>query len=254
MTRTSLLLAAALGILPSLASAQKAPSFGDAAPRDYRPAPSRTIGWAGGGLALALPVGEFSNYVKVGGGANGFVAWKLAADGAASIRVDGTFVIYGSETRQVPLAPSGPLALVNVDVTTSNVIVNLGIGPQLTATRGAIRPYVNGEVGFSYFGTSSSVQGTHDVEPFATSTNFDDFTFALRGGGGLWILLLSSKRTPVSLDLSAHYIRNGRVSYLREGSITFDIAGAPVYHPIESETNFWLVQAGVSVGLQSRRR
>jgi hypothetical protein len=162
-------------------------------------------------------------------------------------------LIYGSETRRVPLAPSGPLALVNVDVTTSNVIVNLGIGPQLTATRGAIRPYVNGEIGFSYFGTSSSVEGTHDVEPFASSTNFDDFTFALRGGGGLWILL-SNRRTPVSLDLSAHYIRNGRVSYLREGSITFDTDGAPVYHPIESETNLWLVQAGVSIGLQPRRR
>jgi len=253
MTRASLLLAASLGILPSLASAQKAPPFGDAAQRDYRAASARTIGWAGGGLALALPVGEFSNYVKAGGGANGFVAWKLAADGAASIRVDGTFLIYGSETRRLPLAPSGPLALVNVDVTTSNLIVNLGIGPQLTATRGAIRPYVNGAVGFSYFGTSSSVRGTHDVEPFATSTNFDDFTFALRGGGGLWILL-SSRRTPVSLDLSAHYIRNGRVSYLREGSITFDLTGTPIYHPIESETNFWLVQAGVSVGLQPRRR
>jgi hypothetical protein len=253
MTRTSLMLAAALFVLPAVAPAQAARTLGDAAPQDYRPAPVRTIGWAGGGLALALPVGEFSNYVQVGGGANGFVAWRLSADGAASIRVDGTFLIYGSETRRVPLAPSGPLALVNVDVTTSNLIASMGIGPQLTATHGAIRPYVSGEVGFSYFGTSSSVSGTHNVESFASSTNFDDFTFALRGGGGLWILL-SSRRTPVSLDLSAHYIRNGRVSYLREGSITFDLTGAPIYHPIESETNLWLVQAGVSVGIQPRRR
>jgi hypothetical protein len=250
MTRTSVLLAAALGILPSLASAQQARSLDDAAPQDHRPAPGRTIGWAGGSLALALPVGEFSNYVKVGGGANGFFAWRLAADGAASIRVDGTFLIYGSETRRVPLAPSGPLSLVDVDVTTSNMIASMGIGPQLTATRGAIRPYVNGEVGFSYVGTSSSVSGSGDGDSFANSTNFDDFTFALRGGGGLWVRLSSV----VSLDLSAHYIRNGRVSYLREGSITFDLTGAPIYHPIESQTNLWLVQAGVSVGIQPRRR
>jgi hypothetical protein len=66
MTRTSLMLAAALFVLPAAAPAQAVRSFGDAAPQDYRPAPARTVGWAGGGLALALPVGEFSEYVKVG--------------------------------------------------------------------------------------------------------------------------------------------------------------------------------------------
>jgi len=241
------LVAVAVLAVPAAVRAQ------DKRPPDLRGAypdgPRGTVGFAGGGLALALPVGQFGNYVSVGGGFNGFAGVKLARDGAASIRLDGTFLIYGSETRHVPL--SSTVQLVTVDVTTSNLIFNVGVGPQLTATRGAIRPYVNGEVGFSYFGTVSSVRGSHNMESFAESTNFDDFTFALRGGGGLWIQLARG-RTPVALDLSAHYIRNGRVSYLREGSISFDLGGAPIYHPIESETNFWLAQIGVSLGLRPR--
>ena len=244
--RTVLSLAMVLAIAPA-ASAQRVPRPDDGIRSSSRLAPGPTIGWAGGSLVLALPVGQFSNYVNVGGGLNAFAAFKLARDGAASIRTDLSFLIYGSETRRVPL--SNTVQLVTVDVTTSNTIFSFGIGPQLTATRGAIRPYAVGQVGFSYFATVSSVSGSGDVESFANSTNFDDFTFALRGGGGLWVRLSPA----VSLDLSAHVIKNGRVQYLREGSITFDLTGAPVYHPIESETNLWIVQAGVSVGLQPRR-
>lgn len=244
--RTVLSLTMLLVIAPA-ASAQKVPRPDDGARSSSRLAPGPTIGWSGASLGVALPVGQFANYVNLGGGLNAFAALKLARDGAASIRTDLSFLLYGSETRHTPL--SNTVQLVNVDVTTQNTIFSFGIGPQLTATRGAIRPYAVGQVGFSYFATVSSVSGSGDVETFASSTNFDDVTFALRGGGGLWIRLSPA----VALDLSAHFINNGRVQYLREGSITFDATGAPIYHPIESETNLWIVHAGVSVGIQPRR-
>jgi hypothetical protein len=240
----ALLLAA---LVPPAARAQKRPvPVADAPPPPEYEAP-REIGWAGASLVLALPTGEFKQYVNAGGGLAAFFAVKLAPDGAASIRLDGTFLIYGSETRRAPLVP-----LVSVDVTTSNQIFTFGLGPQLTATRGALRPYVNGAAGFSYFWTSSSVEGTNNTTPFASSTNFHDFAFMWRAGGGVWIRL-GHGRTPLWLDLAAHYVRNGRVSYLRPGSIDTSF-NPPVIHPIQSETNLWLVEAGVTLGLVPRRR
>lgn len=249
-TRTALLLCLTLAALPGAAAAQKPYVPRPIAPLGDEADADRIVAWGGGGLVLALPVGEFSRYVNVGGGLNLFGALPLARRGAASIRLDATFLIYGSETRRAPL--SGTVQLVTVEVTTSNQIIGLAIGPQLTATSGGIRPYVNGQVGFSYFATVSSVRGTNDVEDFARSTNFDDITLALRGGAGVW-LRLTHGRTPVWLDLSAEYVRNGRVQYLREGSITFDQTGAPIYHPIESETHLWQVQVGIAVGAPARR-
>jgi hypothetical protein len=239
-----------LALVPCAVRAQKHPvPVGDAPPPpDFGPPP--LLGWGGGSLDLALPTGEFKQYVNVGGGATGFVALRLGSEGTLSLRLDGTYLIYGSETRRVPLG-SGPLALVGVDVTTSNSIVNFVIGPQLTAASGAVRPYAFGGIGFSYFWTYSSVRGTNNTEPFASSTNFGDGTFSLRGGGGLWIQV-GHGRTPIWLDLGVDYLRNGRVQYLREGSITFDLSGNPIFTPIESETNLVLVHVGVSVGLVRR--
>ena len=240
-----------LALAPAAARAQKNP----VPVADAPPPPEyvrRSWGWAGGSLALALPSGEFKNWVHVGGGLNGFAAIKLVPDGALSIRVDGTFLIYGSQTRRVPLG-SGPLGLVTVDVTTSNAIFGMNLGPQLTATRGTFRPYAFGGIGFSYFWTGSSVSGTDNTEAFANSTNFGDATFAVRAGGGVWIEAFHG-RTPVAIDLGVQYVRNGRVSYLREGSITFDSLGNPLFHPIRSETHLWMIHVGVSAGLVPKVR
>ena len=249
MPRRTFALLAALAALPAALGAQRPPETPWQPPQWGEKQEVPVVGWVGGGLALALPVGEFANYVNVGGGFSGFGALPLSEDGAVSLRLDATFLLYGSETRRVPLSTT--VQLVTVDVTTSNQIFGLAVGPQLSRPRGGVRPYVTAQVGFSYFATTSSVGGTHDADPFATSTNFDDFTLALRGGGGVWVRL-SRGPTPVWLDLSAQYVRNGRVQYLREGSITFSGTGAPIYHPIESETHLWLVQAGVAVGLHSK--
>jgi hypothetical protein len=59
---------------------------------------------------------------------------------------------------------------------------------------------------------------------------------------------LTHSRHPLSLDLGARYVYNGRARYLRSSSII--ITGNTVqYTPIESQTNLILYQVGVSVGL-----
>ena len=137
------------------------------------------------------------------------------------------------------------MPFVDVDITTQNNIYVLGIGPQVALSTGSVRPYFTGLVGFSYFATESSVRGADNFSDFAKSTNFDDFTFAWMAGGGFKIRVRGG-RTPIFLDLSSEYHRNGQVNYLREGSITDDGNGNAVIRPIRSETNLLLIRLGVS--------
>lgn len=201
--------------------------------------------WVGGSLVLAQPTGQFGEYVDFGFGATGHARWSPDPDGIFGLRADGTFLIYGSETRRYQLVP-----LIDIDVTTNNQIAGFQFGPQLTFGQGTVRFYGYGQIGFSYFATTSSVEGSGNIEPFANTTNFDDFTFATSGGGGM-LVQVSHGRTPVALDFGVRYLYNGQATYLREGSI--DIVGNTVtYTPIDSQTNLVLYQLGVSVGLGRR--
>jgi hypothetical protein len=121
----------------------------------------------------------------------------------------------------------------------------VGAGPLISLSDGPIKPYITGTIGFSYFATESGVSGTNNGEDFAESTNFDDFTFALVGGGGLRIRLKGGN-TPVYIDLGSEYHRTGRASYLREGSIVDNGNGTISFTPIQSETNLMLLKLGVS--------
>ena len=198
---------------------------------------------AGAHIALAIPQGEFSDFVGTGYGLGGWLAFNLDRRGAIALKLDGSFLIYGHETIRRPLSTSIPY--VSVDISTSNNIYALGFGPLITLSQGPIRPYITGTVGFSYFATESSVKGSNNVDSFAESTNFDDFTFAWTGGGGLRIQL-GHGRTPIFLDMASEYHRNGRANYLREGSIIDNGNGTISFTPIKSETNLMLIKLGVS--------
>ena len=205
----------------------------------------RSILQGGGHLDLALPQGDFARFVSAGYGLGLWGGINLDRRGQVMLKLDGSYLIYGSETRSRPLSPTVPF--VTVDVTTQNNIYVLGLGPQFTLSTGALRPYVAGMVGFSYFVTESSVRGSNNTESFAQSTNFSDFTLAWMAGAGLKIRLRGG-RTPIFLDLSGEYHRNGEVKYLREGSITDNGNGGITIRPIQSQTNLVLIKAGVSAG------
>ncbi len=65
-------------------------------------------------------------------------------------------------------------------------------------------------------------------------------------GGGLQIRLGGSRQV-LFLDLGARYWHNGRVRYLKEGSIQDNADGTLSFTPIESEANLWLIHLGLSV-------
>ncbi len=209
--------------------------------------PSAPQGEAFGYLDLAVPVGTFQDHVDLGGG-TGFGGVLLGANGLVGLRAEGHFIIYGAESRRVPLSPTVPF--VDVDVQTTNSIFSAGMGPQIYLGRGPIRPYVYGTAGFAYFVTSTSVNGSHGDEPIASTTNFDDFRWAFTGGGGLSVRIRGGQN-PLSLDLSASYQRNGLTEYLADGAANLRQLrrGEWVADPIVSDANLMTFRVGVSVGI-----
>ncbi|MBV6520754.1 MAG: hypothetical protein MNPFHGCM_00872 [Gemmatimonadaceae bacterium] len=202
---------------------------------------------AGAGVNYGLPQGVFRDYVKQGFGADAFFRWNFDRQGILSLRADGGFLGYGRETKRVPL--SGTVGgRILVDLTTSNNIVHLGLGPQLTAPDGPFRPYVNGGGGFSYFFTTSSVEGSNDNEPFASTTNYDDFALSWSAGSG--ILIPVGVRRDVSLDVGVQYRDNGQVRYLRKGSIVDLPNGGIQITPIESDANLLTFRLGISARIR----
>lgn len=199
----------------------------------------------------ARPVGEFHDYVKHGGGVNLGVVWPVRTESPLALRADGGFVVYGSETKQVCFSSTVGCRIV-LDLTTTNSIAYVNAGPQLMVPRGAVRPYVNGAVGFSYFATTSTVKGRNNGEDVASDTNFDDITLALAAGGGV-LISLSRGKTPVLLDLGARFHRNGEVEYLKEGDIEDTPTGIR-YTPTHSEADLVTFQIGVTIGNRPTRR
>src|SRR5687768_10814784 len=201
---------------------------------EHRP----TGGFAGGSFTIAETRGEFSDYVDGGLGGTLHYIHSLDRDGWLALRVDGGFIIYGHERQTVPLSPTlGGRIL--VDLTTSNNIAWIGVGPQIGVPDGTLKPYVHGYAGYSYLSTTSSVESAdyyYDDEPYFTTTNFDDWSFSYGGGAGVYVPLRRGAQ-PVSVDLGVRYHNNGEAEYLREGDIRDNQDGTITLFPIRSDTD-----------------
>jgi hypothetical protein len=205
-----------------------------------------------GGLSFSLgqPRGAFRDHVDDGIGVGGHALYRLDRQGAFAIRLDGGFLNYGRETLRLPLSDRPGGGRVRLDVTTTNDIAWLGVGPQITAPRGLVRPYVNGTAGVSYFTTMSSVSGHDDLNAsFAHDTNLDDAHFSWSGGAGVLVPVWRNRRSLVFVDLGAQYHDNGRnVRYLREGGIRDLPDGGLQLDVIRSRADLITWHLGVSVG------
>lgn len=220
----------------------------DGRDRDSGPRYSPVFG--GGSLVYGRPTGDFGRYVNQGFGLDGMARWKVDRRGIFSLGLEGGWLQYGRETIRAPL--SSTVGRINVDVTTSNNILFLGGGPQLTAPSGPVRPYASAGVGFSYFFTESSVEGSNNNNySFAETTNFDDVVFATTGGFGVYIPL--GRTREAALDIGLRYHNGGEGEYLREDSIIDRPGQTPLITPIRSQTKLWSWRVGVVAGLGGRR-
>jgi len=209
-------------------------------------AQSRPHTYGGIVLQLAQPEGEFAQFVNTGYGVGVNATFFLDEANQAGIRIFGSWIEYGRTTERLPLSPTLPGLL--VDLTTSNDIWSLAVGPELHLLRGPIRPYLQGAIGFSIFSTTTSAKGSNNSTSFASTNNFNDWTLAYYGGGGL-LVRVSNGRRPVYIDGGARYQAHGRTRYLREGSIQVAPGGGVSFSPIESQTDILVIHLGVQFGL-----
>ena len=215
-----------------------------------RPAHAQEAGplSVGGNLLFAQPVGEFADNVDFGFGILGHGTLDLGTAGVLGLRLDIGFVNYGNE--EVRICITLPCRVTG-EITTSNDILLLGIGPEIGTGRGRVRVYTGASVGLAHFSTSSSVDGTDGLgAPFAQSTNYSDLTFAWRAGPGIEVLLHEGDEALISLDLAATYHGNGEATYLTKGDIVDLPDGSVELHPRKSQTDFWTIGLGISVAIR----
>ncbi|MDA1080604.1 MAG: hypothetical protein O2973_02845 [Gemmatimonadetes bacterium] len=217
-------------------------------PRSAEPDVAPTT-FVGGGLAYASPRGEFKDYVRGAFGLTGHLVHAFDPEGILAVRAELGYLNYGNTTNRQALG-GGALGLITVDVTTSNNIVVGGLGLQLMAPAGTVRPYLTGSVGFSYFFTQSSVEGTSNIEPFAETENFSDGGFTTLWGGGLYIPVRRGLK-PISIDLGAQMHSNSDIQYLTKSSIVITNSSAPpVITPVRSAADFITFRLGITVGIR----
>lgn len=225
----------------------------DAAAQDWRGSRDNSgtpRGWVDVSLVGADPIGDFGDLVDGGFGAN--VGGRFAIDraGALSLRLDGGFMVYGHERTSLCFPP--PIGCrIGADLTTTNHIGYVGVGPEF-AIPGSVSPYVFGTVGFSYFGTSSSISGLNDGEELFNTRHYSDFVTATRVGGGIRTRVGSTDAGPVAFDIGVEYHRNGVAEYLREGDILDHPDGSITLFPNRTEANMLVLRLGVSFGFGGR--
>jgi hypothetical protein len=204
----------------------------------------------GVGFAVGHPRGEFRRYVTRGLGVEGHARYRVDRHGALALRLDGGALNYGRETLRMPLGSRPGGGRVQLDVTTTNNVGWLGVGPELMLPRGPVRPYANASAGVTYFATTSSVGGTGLGDArFARSTNHDDLQFAWGGGAGVLAPVYRGARTLLALDVGAQYRNNGRnVRYVREGGIRDLPNGDVDVGVLRSRADLLTWHVGLSIG------
>lgn len=192
----------------------------------------------------ARPQGEFLSAVKQGwGGGAGLV--KPIGDGLVALRADLSYVGYGKKHQDVVVVIP-PYEFPAAQTTTNNIVL-VTVGPQIMATGGAIRPYVNANAGIARFYTQSSLDNVSSDYFQTTSTQSDNWKFTYGVGGGFYIPF-AVMRIPLMLDLGAVYSDNGRTTYLTKNDISIDQSGDAVVSKRRTPVQFVSYRLGVSVG------
>jgi len=202
-------------------------------------------------LVLGFPQNEFhKNVDKIGFGMEGHFAYNLPKT-PVLIGASLSYLIYGSETRQEPFSTTIPD--VWVDVTTTNSLVMGHLLLRLQSPARALRPYVDGLVGFHFLTTDTKIENQKNNETVAESNNFNDFTGSYGGGGGIMIQVYhtegnestQSREMSVYVDFGFRYLKGGKAEYLKEGSIRREKNGKVLYDVTRSTTDIVTYHLGV---------
>ena len=205
------------------------------------------IGLSLGGL---FPVGAFNDHVSQEGFALGIHYGVKLRKAPVYVGFELSAGFYGYTHRHEYM---NGIPEVRFDVETFNNIVQGHFLLRAEARRGAVRPFVEGLAGLSYFFTDTTIS-EHEFpwEEVASDINSDDLTVAAGAGGGLAIHLgWSRRRHPdrargeTVIEVKVRYMAGGRAKYLKQGSIV--VEGDDVTYTLErSATSFVTAQVGIS--------
>jgi hypothetical protein len=239
--------------LASAAQEQAAPSLDYAPPVTIQAAPERPLIQFGLGLMMGAPAGDFRDNVKFSAGLTGHLDFGLGRS-PISIGAEGTYLWYGSDSRNVPLVGLPDLA-VGVDISNEMFLLHGRVRAQ--RPQGRMRPYVDGLVGFNYISTSTSVDAkdtciytgtaTYCSDDGDSITNLDDVALSVGAGAGVQLGFGVSPH-PLRLDLSLRYLYGGKAEYLTKGDIRWQEAGLAILQPRQSRTDMLIVNVGLTWG------
>lgn len=210
-------------------------------------APHIPTGAFSGRLAFAVsdPQGDFGKNTGTGYGIDVSGLVRLDKQSIINLRFDGSFLSYASSTRRIPLAGSG--GLIKLDLKTSSSIFTLVGGPQLLGPTGVFRPYVSALGGFSYFSTTTSVDGSDDSEEdFASTTNSSDASLAYGGSVGGYLRVYKTQTRDVRLELGARYLRHDNAKYLNDKQVEDGFQNNRDPIPLRGRADFVTYYIGVN--------
>lgn len=199
------------------------------------------------------PLGEFGQNVKQGFGLDGAATFGLDQRGIFGLRGEVGYMQYSTKTE--PFFVSSGFGGYELESETKSGVLTFGVGPQLMAPSGAIRPYVAATVGFARFATSTSINvpaeysNTGEKETLDSRTISSDFILSFAGTGGIAFEMPAFGRG-VLVDLGARYHRNGQAEYVSPEGVQYNGTGNPTVTPTESEANFVVYRIGVVIPIR----
>jgi len=202
-------------------------------------------------FSLGFPQSEFRNNVdQIGYSGVGHFAYNFR-NSPFLVGISLGILVYGSETRAEPFNTTVPDVM--VDVTTTNNIFLCHFLFRVQPSKGKLRPYLDGLIGFNYLFTDTRVHSQKFAEgdPIASSNIYNDIAFSYGAGGGLMIQVFSKKRSKKSgsfamyVDMAVRYLKGGRAEYLIEDSIRLE-DDRVVYDVYRSATDLVTGYIGVS--------
>lgn len=200
---------------------------------------------AGAALIVAQPRGVFAETTRIGVGLSGNALFRLDPSSIVNLRAELSFLNYGNVNQRVPLS-STVGNLIQVDLRTSNNIASFVVGPQLLGPTGAFMPYASALAGFSAFWTTSTVEGSNEQQPFASTTNSSDFAWAYGGAAGAYMRVANGVR-PIRLDVGVRYLRHDDVTYLTADEVRASQRDRRLPQPIKSRVDFLSYLVGVQM-------
>lgn len=197
----------------------------------------------GGALQVGDPVGPFGDVADTGVGAliHGTVRTR---SGVFGWRLEGGWLVYGSESLGVPVP--GTQGRVTTDVAfTENSIGHAVTGPVFMAPRGSVRPYATAFAGVAYFETATEFRPLALGPAFARDTHEGDTVFTYGASAGVLVPL---GRSGMAMDLGVRYSWTDDVRYLTEGDLRQAAGGELLFVPHRSDADVLDFRIGLTFG------